>query len=66
GRAWAILTPIVTAAGLIGILLWLGGVNHRSAERGPWRILQQAAVIAGFLAAAMLIYAAALFLSASQ
>jgi len=58
--------PIETAAGLIGILLWLGGVNHRSAERGPWRILQQAAVIAGFLAAAMLIYAAALFLSASQ
>ncbi len=41
------LAPI---AGLLALLLWFGMLNHRSAERGAWRVSVQVFCIAGCLA----------------
>ena len=42
--------PVVLFAGFLAVVLYFAFVNHRSAERGAWRIGQQVFVMAGCLA----------------
>jgi hypothetical protein len=42
--------PVVLFAGFLAVVLYFALVNHRSGERGPWRIGRQVFVMAGCLA----------------
>jgi hypothetical protein len=58
GLYYALQPPLAMGAGLVGLLLWLAFLNHRSADRSATRTAKQGLVVVGYFIVCALFLAA--------